>query len=63
MSLVTLIFVLVVVGIVLYLINRFIPMEPNIKQLLNIAVLIFLVVWILFGVFGTAFLSDIRIGR
>ena len=41
MDLITLIVVLVFVGIALYLINAYVPMEPNIKRILNIAVIIF----------------------
>ena len=61
MSLVTLIVVCVVVGLVMWLVNAYIPMEPRIKQVLNIAVVIFLILWILFGVFGSHF-PDIRVG-
>ena len=54
MSLVTILLVLVVVGVVLWAINTYIPMEPGIKRLLNIVVIVFLVLWLLkaFGVFG-----------
>jgi len=63
MSLVSLIVVLVVLGLVMWAINSFIPMEANIKRVLNIAVVIFLVIWLLqaFGLFGP--LGNIRIGR
>jgi len=61
MSLVTLIVVCVVVGLVMWLVNAYIPMEPRIKQVLNIAVVIFLVLWILFSVTGGHF-PDIRVG-
>jgi hypothetical protein len=46
-SLITLIIVLVVVGVVLWLINTYIPMEAGIKRLLNIAVIIVTVIWLL----------------
>ena len=61
MSLLTLIVVIVVVGVLLWCINRYVPMQAEIKNLLNIAVVIFLVLWILFSVFGSHF-PDIRIG-
>jgi len=62
MSLITLIVTLVVVGVIMWLINAYIPMEPGIKKLLNIAVIIILVLWLLtaFGLLGS--LGDIRIG-
>jgi len=52
--LVHIVLVLVVVGVLLWLINRFIPMAAQIKSLLNIVVMIAMVVWVLqaFGVLG-----------
>lgn len=47
MDLFSLIIVLVVVGLVLYLINTFIPMQPQVKQILNAVVIIALVLWLL----------------
>ena len=41
MSLLTLIVVLVIVGVVLWAINTYVPMEPGIKRLLNIANIVF----------------------
>lgn len=61
MSLLTLIVVLVVVGLLMWLINAFIPMEPRIKQLLNVVVIVFLVVWFLLQIVPG--LPDLRIGR
>jgi hypothetical protein len=55
MTLIGLFVTIVVVGVVLYLVNMYIPMDSKIKQFLNIAVLIFLVLWVLkaFGVLGS----------
>lgn len=63
MTLIGLIVVLVIVGLLMYLINAFIPMDASIKRLLNVVVIVFLIIWLLqaFGLFGS--LSDIRIGR
>jgi len=47
MDLLSIIITFVVVGLVLYLINAYIPMEARVKQLMNIAVLIILVLWLL----------------
>jgi len=54
MSLINLIVTLVVVGVVLWLINTYLPMDRKIKQILNIAVVIIVVLWLLrgFGVLG-----------
>lgn len=43
----TIIIVLVVLGLVLYLINTFIPMDAKIKQILNIVIVIAIVIWLL----------------
>lgn len=47
MSLLYVVIVLVIVGLVLYAINQYIPMDPKIKTILNIVVIIFVVVWLL----------------
>jgi hypothetical protein len=54
MSLLNLLLVLIVVGVILYLINNYIPMDRKIKSILNIVVVIVLIVWLLkvFGIFG-----------
>jgi hypothetical protein len=52
MDLISLIVVLVVVGVILWLINTYIPMQPPFKQIVNVVVIIALILWILsaFGV-------------
>jgi hypothetical protein len=53
MSLLTIIIVLVVVGIILFLINKFVPIDGNIKTVLNWVVIIVIIIWLLkaFGLF------------
>ena len=51
MSLIGLILTLVVVGVILWLINTYIPMQPPIKTILNVVVIIIVLIWLL-GVFG-----------
>jgi hypothetical protein len=55
--------VLIVVGVLLWLVNRFIPMQGTIKSILNAIVVIAVVLWLLnvFGLFHS--LSNIRIGH
>lgn len=62
MSLISLVVVLIVVGVLLWLVNTYIPMDRKIKNILNIIVVILVVLWLLqaFGVFGS--LGGIRIG-
>jgi hypothetical protein len=53
MNLIQVVEVLVVVGVLLWLINRFIPMQSSIKSILNGVVVIAVVLWLLnaFGLF------------
>jgi type IV secretory pathway TrbL component len=55
--------VLVVVAIVLWSINSYIPMQATLKKILNMVVVIAVIIWLLsvFGVIGN--ISAIRIGR
>lgn len=54
MTLVNIVVILVVVGLVMWLINTYIPMAGAIKSLLNIVVFVVLLIWILqvFGLIG-----------
>jgi hypothetical protein len=62
MPLVQLLVVLIVVGVLLWLVNTFIPMARSIKSILNVVVVIATVVWLL-NVSGLLHsLSRIRIG-
>ena len=63
MSLIHLVIVLVVVGVILWVINSYIPMQATIKKILNVVVIIVVIVWLLsvFGFIGE--LSKIRIGK
>jgi cation transporter-like permease len=62
MPLIQILLALVVVGVLLWLVNRFIPMEGSIKSILNAVVVIGVVLWLLniFGLFHS--LAHIRIG-
>ena len=63
MPLIHVIVVLVVVGVILWLINSYIPMAGSIKSILNAVVIIVVVLWLLsvFGLIGE--LSSIRVGK
>lgn len=62
MPLLQIILVLIVVGVLLWLVNSFIPMAGSIKSILNAVVVICVVLWLLnvFGVFHS--FSRIRVG-
>ena len=55
MPILNILLVLVVAGVVLWLINTYIPMDRKIKSLLNAVVVIVIVIWLLqaFGVWGS----------
>ncbi len=60
--LMTVVLTICVVGVLLWLINRFIPMQGQIKGILNAVVVIVLVVWLL-NVFGLLhYLTQFRVG-
>jgi hypothetical protein len=63
MSLVTVVITLGVVGLLLWLVNRYIPMQGQIKGILNGVVVIVVILWLLkvFGLFE--YLSRFRVGQ
>jgi hypothetical protein len=63
MPLLPVVVTLIVVGVLLWLVNAYIPMDAKIKQVLNVVVLIVVVLWVLqvFGVFS--YMSTITIPR
>ncbi|MFA6899291.1 MAG: Thivi_2564 family membrane protein [Desulfurivibrionaceae bacterium] len=63
MPLIQVVLVLVVVGVILWLINRFIPMARSIKSILNAVVVIAVVLWLLSAFGLTSYLSTIRVGK
>lgn len=61
MSLLTIVVVLIVVGVLLWLVNTYIPMDGKIKSILNAVVVIVVVLWLLqaFGLIGS--LNAVRV--
>lgn len=55
MTLINLVITLVVVGVLLWAINTYIPMDRKIKSILNVVVVILVILWLLrgFGLLGT----------
>lgn len=47
MSILTLFLVLIVVGVLLWLVNSYIPMQQTIKNILNVVVVIAVILWLL----------------
>lgn len=61
MPVLTIIIVILVVGVLLWLVNSYIPMQSTIKRILNAVVIIILIIWLLkvFGVLDS--LQEIKI--
>ena len=61
MPLITIVITLIVVGVLLWLINTYIPMDGKIKKIINIVVVVVVVLWLLnvFGVWGHV--RDVRV--
>ena len=61
MPILTIILTIIIVGLLLWVVNSYLPMDGKIKQILNIVVVIILVIWLLkiFGIF--AGLNNVRI--
>ncbi len=49
MPLISVVITLIVVGVLLWLINTYIPMDGKIKQILNVVVVIAVILWLLYG--------------
>lgn len=62
MSLINLLIILVAIGVILWLINTYIPMQATIKKILNAVVIIAVIIWLLsvFGVIDN--IGNIHIG-
>jgi hypothetical protein len=63
MPLVTIVLILIAVGVLLWLVNTYIPMDSKIKGILNAVVVIAVVIWLLqvFGLLGS--LTSIHVGK
>lgn len=63
MSLISIVVALIIIGVVLWLINKYIPMDGKIKTILNVVVVIAVILWLLsaFGVLGS--MSNMHIGN
>jgi hypothetical protein len=63
MSLIGLVITLIIVGICLWLVNTYIPLDANIKKIVNVVVIIAVVLWLLsvFGVFSS--ISNVQVPR
>jgi UDP-N-acetylmuramyl pentapeptide phosphotransferase/UDP-N-acetylglucosamine-1-phosphate transferase len=63
MPLISLVITLIVVGVLLWFVNNYIPMDSKIKNILNIVVVVAVVVWLLNMLGLMDSLRGIRVGR
>jgi len=63
MPLINLVLTLIVVGVALWLINRFIPMASSIKTILNVVVVVFVGIWVLQAVGLWGHISSYKLTR
>jgi len=61
MPLITVVLTLIVVGVLLWLINTYIPMAESIKKILNIVVVVAVVIWLLYGFGVLGHTGEIRL--
>ena len=61
MPIINIVVVLIVVGILLWLVNRYIPMAGSIKKILNVVVVVAVILWLLnaFGILSS--ISKLRV--
>jgi hypothetical protein len=63
MSLISIVIVLIVIGVLLWLVEAFLPLDPTIKRIIQILVIVVVVLWLLqlFGLLDMA--QSVRVGR
>jgi hypothetical protein len=61
MPILYLILMLVIIGVVLWLVNTYIPMAAPVKTILNVVVILVLIIWLLTAMFPG--LLDMRVGK
>lgn len=62
MPLIDVVIALIVIGVVLYLINRYIPMASSIKTILNVVVVVAVGIWVLKAAGLWSGISSYRLG-
>jgi uncharacterized protein YhhL (DUF1145 family) len=62
MDLISLVVILIIIGVLLYLINSVIPMDGNIKKIINVVVIIVVCIWVMqqLGLLGSLGAVSIR---
>jgi uncharacterized membrane protein (DUF441 family) len=61
MSLLSLVITLIVIGVLLWLVNTYVPMDDKIKKVLNVVVVIAVVLYVLYAFLGGAHVQDLKV--
>lgn len=63
MPLLSIVLTLAVIGVLLWLLNTYITMDPKIKNIINIVVVFAVILWLLsaFGLFG--YMNNVKVGK
>lgn len=61
MNVLNLIIILAIIGLLLWLVNTYIPMAPNIKKILNIAVVVLVIIWLLRASGALGYISNLTL--
>lgn len=63
MPLLNIVVMLILVGVGLYLVNRFIPMASSIKSILNVVIVVCVCIWLLQAVGLWSAVSSVRVPK
>lgn len=63
MDLISIIVTLIIIGVLLWLVNNYIPMDPKIKGILNIVVVVAVVAWLLNALGLMDAIRGVRVGN
>lgn len=61
MDLLSIVIILIVIGILLWLINTYIPLDPKIRKIINIVVIVVVCIWLLRALGAFVYLREIKI--
>jgi uncharacterized membrane protein (DUF441 family) len=61
MSLLSLVITLIVIGVLLWLVNTYVPMDDKIKKVLNVVVVIAVVLYALYAFLGGGNIQDLKV--
>jgi hypothetical protein len=61
MPILTILLVIIIAGVLLWLVNSYVPMDGKIKTILNVVVVIILIIWLLNAIGAFHYLGSVRV--